>query len=119
MIDSYNAGIPSLPMEIQEVILKSLTFQQRLESSMTCKTWRSMILNWSGMWRNLSTDDGHTIVPDLVPYKPYIASHFVKRVHIVDYYNGDPWHAVEDFLLNELKCDAIQDSMLSTITQIL
>ena len=116
MNNNFNVGIPSLPIEIQELILESLTFQQRLESSMTCKTWRSMILNWSGMWRNLSTDDEHTIIPELIPYKPYIASNFVKRVHIADYYNGDRWQAVEDFLLNELKCNAIHDSMLLMIT---
>lgn len=115
MNNNFNVGIPSLPTEIQELILESLTFQQRLESSMTCRAWRSMILNWSGMWRNLSTDDEHTIVPELVAYKPYIASNSVKRVHIVDYYNGDRWRAVEDFLLNKVQCNAIHDSMLPMI----
>ncbi|KAI9249759.1 hypothetical protein BDA99DRAFT_575659 [Phascolomyces articulosus] len=106
--------IPWLPVEIQEAILRSLTFHDRLECSATCKTWRTMVLNWSGMWRNLSTDDEHTIIPHLRPYQAYIIPSSVRRIQISDYYNGDRWREIEDFLFNQLKCNAIQEIEVRT-----
>ncbi|KAI9488700.1 hypothetical protein BDB00DRAFT_942124 [Zychaea mexicana] len=60
------------------------------------------------MWQNLSTDDQHTIVPHLVPYRRYIEASSVKRVHLGEFAE-DCWPSVANFVLAELKCDAIQN----------
>ncbi|KAI9488701.1 hypothetical protein BDB00DRAFT_31533 [Zychaea mexicana] len=67
-----------------------------------------MILCRHDMWQNLSTDDQHTIVPHLLPYRRYIEASSVKRVHLGEFAE-DCWPSVAKFLLVELKCDAIQD----------
>ncbi|KAI9488693.1 hypothetical protein BDB00DRAFT_932523 [Zychaea mexicana] len=100
--------LPSLPTEIQDPILTLLTFRERIRCSTVCKSWQAMILCRHDMWQNLSTDDQHTIVPHLVPYRRYIEASSVRRVHLGEFAE-DCWPSVAKFLLVELKCDAIQD----------
>ncbi|KAI8137938.1 hypothetical protein BJV82DRAFT_633214 [Fennellomyces sp. T-0311] len=70
--------LQSLPTEILYSILDHLTFRERLLCSTLCMSWRMLILNWPGMWKSLSTDDGHNIVPDLLPYDKYIQGSAVQ-----------------------------------------
>ncbi|KAI8138998.1 hypothetical protein BJV82DRAFT_673104 [Fennellomyces sp. T-0311] len=103
-----------LPLEIQDSVLRNLTFRECMRLSSVCRTWRSMVLNWQGMWETLSTDDNHNIT-DLEIYKNYIEGSFVNRIRL-DTRSGDQLERVIDFLVMQ-KCTAIQkvDFHLSTM----
>ncbi|KAI8139023.1 hypothetical protein BJV82DRAFT_673126 [Fennellomyces sp. T-0311] len=98
--------LPCLPFEIQDTILRNLTFRECVLLSAVCKTWRSMVLNWQGMWSTLSTKDNHDIASALVPYRAFITSTSVNRVYLDTELNKH-LEAVIDFLATQ-QCTAIQ-----------
>ena len=70
----------SLPISIHARIFNLFTLQHRLECITVCKAWRSMILGCPGIWKILSTSNGRYIVPELLPYLPYINAKDVKQL---------------------------------------
>ncbi|KAI9488685.1 hypothetical protein BDB00DRAFT_31088 [Zychaea mexicana] len=108
-----------LPPEIQLTVFNFLTFRERLQCTAVSKEWRSMILNGQDMWHTLSTDDGHVIVPELLPYQSYMDPSSIKRVvyNVFDDAYRTPkqyWPGVVDFLINQKKCNAIEEVELCT-----
>ncbi|KAI8146552.1 hypothetical protein BJV82DRAFT_710643 [Fennellomyces sp. T-0311] len=74
-----------------------------------CRSLRSLIFKWSGMWKTLSTFDGHTIMPNLTNYKQYIQGSDVKYLR-VDEANGRRPIALAQVIdfLSEKGCTSIE-----------
>ena len=123
--------LPNLPVEVQTIIADLLTLPECLKCSQVCKKWRLMVFTyWQGaMWHTLSVTDNHyadenkkeNLVDQrcmnkiLATYCSYIKPSTVKR--IAYFTDGDPfmdqkyWIDSIGLLLDEIKCNAIRDSM--------
>ncbi|KAI9495804.1 hypothetical protein BDB00DRAFT_193766 [Zychaea mexicana] len=107
--------LSTLPSDIQHIVFSHLTFKERWHYASVCNDWRSAILEWQGMWESLSMDDGHNIVPDLLPYRSCIRGSVVKQIRVQASYDRDHSTAVINFL-TDLKCDAIEEGTYNNIT---
>ncbi|KAI9466398.1 hypothetical protein BDB00DRAFT_880680 [Zychaea mexicana] len=106
--------LSTLPSDIQHIVFSHLTFKERWHYASVCNDWRSAILEWQGMWESLSMDDGHNIVPDLLPYRSCIRGSVVKQIRVQASYDRDHSTAVINFL-TDLNCDAIEEDFLKLI----
>ncbi|KAI7846689.1 hypothetical protein BDC45DRAFT_75215 [Circinella umbellata] len=81
--------LSTLPQEVLDEIFQYLSTGERwIFASVSC-SWRSLLLNWQPHWKCLSTNDhGHSIVPDIIPYIPYINKSSAKKICIT---TDDVW----------------------------
>ncbi|KAI9262311.1 hypothetical protein BDA99DRAFT_537650 [Phascolomyces articulosus] len=73
--------LPSLPIDIQDEILRYLTYRECWRLCAVNRPFRSMVLNWAPLWSHISINH-NAIVPDLFPYASYIKNSHVKSMHI-------------------------------------
>ncbi|KAI9485060.1 hypothetical protein BDB00DRAFT_942732 [Zychaea mexicana] len=74
--------LPELPSEIWHKIYSKLTFRECIRCTRVCRSWRSKILSWSGLWHEISNEHGYQSISTLQPYTPYLVSSAVQRFRI-------------------------------------
>lgn len=74
------ALVNRLPYDILLLIFSQLELGDRIRCMRVCYTWRTLLMEWPGMWDTLSTKDGCNIGYDLAPYIQYIRGKAVKRI---------------------------------------
>ncbi|KAI8148816.1 hypothetical protein BJV82DRAFT_589759 [Fennellomyces sp. T-0311] len=98
----------TLPSEIQDVILSYLEIDDCWRCCAVSPSWRSVILNWPGMWTSLTEWDNILLDPEA--YRPYISESSVNHAYLVQS-DSKELSAKVDFLIS-LKCTALKDVKL-------
>ncbi|KAI9250506.1 hypothetical protein BDA99DRAFT_522684 [Phascolomyces articulosus] len=84
--DLFVKILPTLPTEVHNEIFQYLSFQERWQMAQVCQSWRYTVLNWQPQWKSLPIHHHCSIVPDMLPYAPFIESGSVKKIR-VHYFN--------------------------------
>ncbi|KAI8141393.1 hypothetical protein BJV82DRAFT_670675 [Fennellomyces sp. T-0311] len=73
--------VTTLPYELVSEIFTMLSMKQTVQCIQICQSWRSFILSWGGLWRELS-DSTCDFVRDLAPYKHHLQGRQVKTLSL-------------------------------------
>lgn len=64
--------ITRLPPEILALIFANLSLQHRVQCLCICRSWRTFLFSWPGLWNKLSDNDGYDMVK---MFKTYMQSY--------------------------------------------
>ncbi|KAJ8658173.1 hypothetical protein O0I10_006180 [Lichtheimia ornata] len=63
--------ITRLPPEILALIFANLSLQHRVQCLCICRSWRAFLFSWSGLWNELSDNEGYDMIK---MFKAYMQS---------------------------------------------